>query len=114
VQGVEGDAQALGYFGYAYYKENASKLKQVAIDAGSGCVQASDETVRNGTYTPLARPLFIYVKKASLQRPEVRAFVEYYLNNAAKLVPQVGYTALDDAKYQESHGKLGQPSTTPQ
>ena len=110
VQGVEGDASALGYFGYAYYKENAAKLKQVAIDNGSGCVQANDETVRNGTYKPLSRPLLIYVKTASMQRPEVRAFVEFYLNNAAKLVPQVGYTALQDAEYQEGRAKLGQPA----
>jgi phosphate transport system substrate-binding protein len=112
VQGVEGDADALGYFGYAYYKENATKLKAVGIDSGAGCVLPSEETVRNTTYKPLARPLMIYVSKTALQRPEVNAFVKFYLENAATLVPQVGYVALEDAKYQEGVGKLGQGETT--
>lgn len=110
VQGVEGDLSALGYFGYAYYIENASRLKQVAIDGGAGCVQANEETVKGGTYTPLSRPLFIYVKRSALERPEVRAFVEYYIENARNLVGSVGYVALDDANYQESLSKLG-PAT---
>jgi phosphate transport system substrate-binding protein len=112
VQGVEGDVEALGYFGYAYYKENATKLKAVGIDSGAGCVLPSEETVRNTTYKPLSRPLMIYVSKTALQRPEVNAFVEFYLENAAALVPQVGYVALEDAKYQEGLGKLGQSETT--
>ena len=115
VQGVEGDANSLGYFGYAYYKENAAKLKAVAVDGGAGCVSPNEETIKSGNYKPLSRPLMIYVKTAALQRPEVRAFVEYYLNNAAQLVPQVGYVALDNASYQEGHAKLGQGGTaTPQ
>ena len=112
VQGVEGDASALGYFGYAYYKENAAKLKEVGVDAGVGCVVPTEQTIKDGSYKPLSRPLLIYVKSSALQRPEVRAFVEYYLNNASKLVPQVGYVALDDAKYKEGLAQLGQP--TPQ
>jgi phosphate transport system substrate-binding protein len=112
VQGVEGDVEALGYFGYAYYKENATKLKAVGIDSGAGCVLPSEETVRNTTYKPLSRPLMIYVSKAALQRPEVNAFVKFYLENAAELVPQVGYVALENAKYQEGLGKLGQSETT--
>jgi phosphate transport system substrate-binding protein len=111
VQGVEGDAEALGYFGYAYYKENATKLKAVGIDNGAGCVLPSEETVRNTSYKPLSRPLMIYVSKAALQRPEVNAFVKFYLENAAALVPQVGYVALEDEKYQEGLGKLGQSET---
>jgi phosphate transport system substrate-binding protein len=114
VQGVEGDEHALGYFGYAYYKENAAKLKEVGIDAGSGCVLPTEQTVKDGTYKPLSRPLFIYVKTAALQRPEVKAFVEFYLNNASKLVPAVGYVALDAAKYTESLGAIGQSVTTTQ
>ena len=112
VQGVEGDPAALGYFGYAYYKENATKLKAVGVDNGAGCVLPSEETVRNQTYKPLARPLLIYVSRASLARPEVKAFVEFYLNNSAALVPQVGYVALETAQYQEGLGKLGQQSGT--
>ena len=112
VQGVEGDPQALGYFGYAYYKENATKLKAVGIDNGQGCVLPSEETVRNTTYKPLSRPLMIYVRKAALERPEVAAFVRFYLENSAELVPQVGYVALEDSKYQEELAKLGQSETT--
>lgn len=105
VQGVEGDANALGYFGYAYYKENSAKLKEVAVDSGSGCVAPSEQTIKNGTYKPLSRPLFIYVKNDALKRPEVKAFVEYYLSNASKLVPQVGYVALEPAKYEQQKPK---------
>lgn len=111
VQGVEGDAEALGYFGYAYYKENATKLKAVGIDNGAGCVLPSEETVRNTTYKPLSRPLMIYVSKPALARPEVRAFVKFYLEHSATLVPEVGYVALEESKYQEDLAKLGQSET---
>jgi phosphate transport system substrate-binding protein len=112
VQGVEGDAASLGYFGFAYYKENAQRLKLVGVDGGAGCVTPSEETIKNGTYKPLSRPLFIYVSNKAMQRPEVKAFVEYYINNAAQLVPQVGYIPLEAAQYQEQLGKLGQTATT--
>ena len=111
VQGVEGDANSLGYFGFAYYKENAQKLKLVGVDGGKGCVTPSEETIKNGTYTPLSRPLFIYVSNKAMQRPEVKAFVEYYVNQAPELVPQVGYVPLEAAQYQEQLGKLGQTTT---
>jgi phosphate transport system substrate-binding protein len=111
VQGVEGDANSLGYFGFAYYKENAQRLKLVAVDAGNGCVTPSDQTIKNGTYKPLSRPLYIYVSSKAMGRPEVKAFVQYYLSNAAELVPQVGYVALDAAQYQQSLGQLGQSAT---
>ncbi|HEY0305373.1 MAG TPA: PstS family phosphate ABC transporter substrate-binding protein [Longimicrobiales bacterium] len=111
VQGVEGDANALGYFGFAYYKENAQRLKLIAVDGGKGCVTPSEETIKNGTYTPLSRPLFIYVSQKAMARPEVKGFVEFYLTNGAELVPQVGYVALDAAQYQQSMGKLGQSAT---
>ncbi len=102
VQGISGDRYALGYFGYAYYAENADKLKLVAIDAGEGCTAPSAETVQNGTYKPLSRPLFIYLKQSAMQRPEVAEFVRYYLTNATELVPQVGYVPLDESRYQAS------------
>jgi phosphate transport system substrate-binding protein len=114
VQGVEGDANSLGYFGYAYYKENSAKLKAVGIDAGSGCVMPDEQTIRGGSYKPLSRPLTIYVNTAALKRPEVKAFVEFYLNNAAALVPQVGYVSLEPAQYQQTLSSLGQNSTTTQ
>lgn len=113
VQGVEGDVNSLGYFGYAYYAENARRLKLVAVDSGNGCVQPEPATIKGGTYTPLSRPLFIYVSRKSLARPEVRAFVEFYLNHAAELVPQVGYVPLDAGQYQQSLGQVEAASTTP-
>jgi phosphate transport system substrate-binding protein len=99
VQGVSGDEYALGYFGYAYYEENKDKLKIVAIDGGKGPVAPSPETVANGTYTPLSRPIFIYPKVKSLDRPEVRSFIDFYLTKGAALVREVGYVALTDEEY---------------
>jgi phosphate transport system substrate-binding protein len=107
VQGVAGDKGALGYFGYAYYEENKNKLKLIAVDGGHGCVEPTTETVEKGTYKPLSRPLYVYVKKSALARPEVRAFVNYYLGvEGRKLVPQVGYITLPTAKYEEALKKI--------
>jgi len=108
VQGVAGDQYALGYFGYAYYLENQTRLKIVAIDGGSGCVVPEDETIEDGTYAPLARPLFVYVKHASLQRPEVRAYVEFMLENAPTLVPATGYHVLPDERYSEGLSRIAE------
>ncbi len=103
VQGVAGDRYALGYFGYAYYAENADKLKVVAVDGGNGCVEPTPETVQSGEYTPLSRPLFIYVNRSALEaKPEVKAFLRFYLENAGELVPQVGYVPLSPERYVEA------------
>lgn len=110
VQGVEGDPNALGYFGYAYYIENAQRMRAVAIDSGSGCVLPTEETVAGGTYTPLSRPLMIYVNNAKARQPHVAAFIRFYLENAAELVPQVGYVALDADRYAQELAKLPQTS----
>jgi len=96
VQGIANDPAALGFFGLAYYEENADKLKLIGIDDGkpdngAGCIEPSAETVEKGTYQPLSRPLFIYVKKSVAGTPMVQAFVKFYLQNAAKLVKEVGY-----------------------
>jgi len=91
VEGVAGDANALGYFGFAYYVANQDRLKLVAVDNGSGCVAPSKDTIRDGTYAPLSRPLFVYVKAESLTRPEVQEFMRFYLANAIQLVDDVGY-----------------------
>jgi phosphate transport system substrate-binding protein len=99
VQGVSTDRNALGYFGYAYYAENAKKLKAVAIDNGKGPVAPSPKTVEDGTYQPLSRPIFIYVSKKSMDKPEVKEFVDYYMKNAATLVKQVKYVALPAKAY---------------
>lgn len=102
VTGIEGDKYALGYFGYAYYEENKDQLKLLGIDSGDGKpVKPSHETVRDLSYKPLSRPLFIYVNKASLGRPEVQAFVKYYVTNAAKLAEKAKYVASPE----ESHLK---------
>lgn len=100
VQGIAGDHDALGFFGYAYYAENGDKLKLVAVDGGSGPVAPSPETIRDGTYAPLSRPVFIYVNTQSASRPEVEAFVKFYLDNATTLVSEVGYVPLPNAIYE--------------
>lgn len=105
VQGISTDPLALGFFGFAYYDENRDKLKLVPIDDGkpdngAGPIAPSPETVANGTYQPLSRPIFVYVSKAAAERPEVKAFVDFYLDEAASLVPQVGYIALPEKAYQ--------------
>jgi phosphate transport system substrate-binding protein len=99
VQGVSRDQNALGYFGYAYYVENQERLNAVAIDSGKGPISPSVDTVNNQTYKPLSRPLFIYIAKKSLAKPEVKAFVDYYLDNAAKLSEEVGYIPLPADAY---------------
>ena len=100
VTGIAGDQGALGYFGYAYYAENADRLKLVAIDGGSGCITPTDETINNGTYAPLSRPLFIYVTADALNQPHVRAFVEFYLDSANRqLVSETGYIPFPDTIY---------------
>ena len=89
VQGIAGDKNALGFFGYAYYAENPDKLKLVAIDGGNGPVLPSEKTVMDGTYQPLSRPIFIYVNKKSISKSEIKEFVGFYLKNAPKLVKEV-------------------------
>lgn len=100
VQGIAGDENALGFFGYAYYVENRSRLKVVPIEAGKGPVTPSADTINNGTYRPLSRPIFIYVNKDAAERPEVNAFVRFYLRNAEALVKEVGYVPLPQQVYQ--------------
>ena len=106
VQGIAGDKNGLGFFGLAYYEENKSKLKLVGVKTDSGVVIPTAETVKNGTYKPLSRPVFIYVSNASMERPEVSAFVRFYLDNASALVPDVGYIPLTDQEYQAERSKL--------
>ena len=106
VQGVAGERYALGYLGYAYFTENTDKLKLVAVDGGSGCVAPSDETIADGSYAPLSRPLFIYVKHAALARPEVRTYVEFLIENAQDVVPATGYHALSAAEYADDLARL--------
>ncbi|MBI5187223.1 MAG: PstS family phosphate ABC transporter substrate-binding protein [Nitrospinae bacterium] len=98
VQGIAGDVNSLGYFGFSYYEENRTKLKAALIDAGKGPIGPTELTIRNGTY-PLSRPIFIYVNKKAADRPEVQAFVQFYLANAPVLVKEVGYIPLPEKIY---------------
>lgn len=116
VQGIAGDKLALGFFGLAYYEGNKDKLKLLAIDDekkenGDGGILPSKETVQNGTYQPLSRPLFIYVSKKATERAEVKAFAEFYINNAAKLSEEVGYVALPAAAYDLVKTRLAKGTT---
>lgn len=99
VQGIVGDKNAIGFFGFAYYEENKDNLKLVGVNSGSGPVMPSFETVKNGTYAPLSRPVFIYVTDVAAKKPAVIEFVTFYLKNASVLVPDVGYIPLPDDEY---------------
>ena len=109
VQGVSGSANALGYFGYTYYEENADALKAIEIDSGSGCVAPSAETVADGSYTPLARPLFIYVaNKSYADKEQVSAFVDYYVENNGPVAEAAQYIALNEEQAGELESALGE------
>jgi phosphate transport system substrate-binding protein len=104
VEGVSGTTGALGYFGFAYYENNADKLAVIKVDAdtlggGAECVAPSDETIRNGTYRPLSRPLFVYIRAEAADREAVQQFITFYMNNVTDLAPQVGYVPLPDEAY---------------
>ncbi len=104
VQGVASDVEAMGFFGFAYYEENRHRLRALAIDDenpdnGAGPIAPTTETVGNGTYQPLSRPVFIYVRKDALDKPQVEGFVRFYLENAAQLSREVGYIALPETTY---------------
>lgn len=97
VQGVAGDEGALGYFGYAYYKENSDKLTSVQVDGGNGPVAPGEETILDGTYQPLSRPLFIYVNKASLDsKPALKEFVRFLLQESGEAIASTGYVPMSD------------------
>ncbi|HET8569251.1 MAG TPA: PstS family phosphate ABC transporter substrate-binding protein [Candidatus Limnocylindria bacterium] len=107
VQGVSGDRGALGYFGYAYYVENKRKLKVLKIDAGSGCVEPTQQTIESYAYRPLSRPIFIYPRNASLARAEVLEFVKFILGpSTRKLISEVGYIPAPEKVYADGLAKL--------
>ena len=101
VQGISRDVNAIGYFGYAYYAENTSKLKALPVleKEGKAAVMPSEKTVLDGSYQPLSRPIFIYVNAKSLEKPEVKEFVEYYMKEGAKLAKEVKYVPLPVKAY---------------
>ena len=102
VTGVQDDKYALGYFGYAYYDANKEKLKLLGVDNGNGPVRPSEETVRDGTYAPLSRPLYVYVRESSMAKPEVKEFVRFYLDNTGELSREVGYVPVSDEAAQKN------------
>jgi phosphate transport system substrate-binding protein len=102
VTGVEGSPGGMGYAGFSYYIENEGKLKALEVDGGKGCVSPSVESAQDGTYTPLSRPLFIYPSDEALKKPEVKAFVEYYLENATSVAESVGFIPLTEGQLEES------------
>ncbi len=106
VQGIAGDKNGIAFFGLAYYEENKEQLKLVGVDNGKGPVVPSIETVKNGTYAPLARPIYIYVSDVAAKRAEVTNFVNFYLTNAPTLVPDVGYISLTDDEYKSEIEKF--------
>lgn len=106
VEEVAAAEDGLGYFGFAYYEQNQDRLKAVAVDAGAGCVAPSPATINDGSYRPLARPIYIYVSQESLARAEVREFVRFYLAAAREVVSEVGYVSSPDAVYAAAQAKL--------
>ena len=106
VQGIAGDKYSLGFFGYAYYIENTDKLKIVKIDAGKGAVEPTFETIKDGSYAPLSRPVFMYVTKTALAKEHVKAFVEYFLTEGTALISEVGYVPLGETAYAAELAKL--------
>ncbi|MFD1096393.1 PstS family phosphate ABC transporter substrate-binding protein [Salegentibacter chungangensis] len=106
VQGVAGDKYGLGFFGLAYYEANSDKLALAAVDGGNGPITPSAETVNNGTYAPLSRPLFIYVSSKAIQNPTVVEFVNFYLDEAGSLAKDVGYFPLTEDEYAEQKAKF--------
>jgi phosphate transport system substrate-binding protein len=106
VMGVASDKDALGYFGYSYVAGNLKKIKPVAIQGAAKPVAPSEATIMDGTYAPLSRRLFVYANTESLKKPEVYAFLEYYLKNAARFSTEVGYVALPAGEYQKALKEL--------
>ena len=102
VQAVSGDKGGLGYFGLSYFEQNQDKLNDVEVDGGSGCVAPTSDTVQDGSYTPLSRPLFVYVKNTSLQKPEVAAFMKYILDNQAQIAQKALFVPMTDEQAQKA------------
>lgn len=112
VKGIAADKHALGYFGFAYFAPNAGKLKAVPVVNKEGkAVMPSEQSIKDGSYNPLSRPLFIYVSKKSMQRPEVKQFVEFYLKEAPRLVSEVKYVPLPTEAYAKAQSRFAGAQT---
>jgi phosphate transport system substrate-binding protein len=102
VKGVEGSPGGMGYAGFSFYTENEGKLKALEVDNGKGCVPPSVETAQDGSYAPLSRPLFMYPSEQALKKPEVKAFITYYLENVNSVAESLGFVPLTDEQLEES------------
>src|SRR5918999_622405 len=107
VQGVAGEEGGLGYFGFSYYEQNQDKLGLVSVDAGSGCVEPSQESISSGEYKPLSRPLFMYPSQKALQRPEVKAFMDYVLENYQAISEASAIVPMSQAQADQAKSALG-------
>jgi phosphate transport system substrate-binding protein len=96
----------MGYFGFSYFEENQGRLKALEIDGGDGCVAPSLETVQDGSYSPLARGLYIYPSDTALDKPEVLAFVEYFINNAESIADAAGFIGMTDEQADEARAQV--------
>jgi phosphate transport system substrate-binding protein len=107
VQGVAGTDGAMGYFGYSYYEENSDKLTALSIDSGKGCVAPSKETAQDGSYTPLSRPLFMYVAdKSYADSPAVKGYVDFYIDQLPKITEAAKFIPLNDQQYSQTKNVL--------
>jgi phosphate transport system substrate-binding protein len=107
VQGVAGESGGLGYFGHSYYEQNQDKLNLVKVDGGSGCVEPTTETIQSGEYTPLSRPLFMYPSTKALQRPEVKAFLNYIEDNYQAIAEASQIVPMDQSQADKAKAALG-------
>jgi phosphate transport system substrate-binding protein len=106
VEGVASQHNALGYFGFTYYEGDAERLRPLAVDSGSGCVEPTLQTIADGSYAPLSRPLYLYVNRDRLQRPEVREFLRYAIHHSDDIVQEVGYVPLPAAQFAENQTQV--------
>ncbi len=108
VQGVSNEKSGLGYFGYNYFAENTDKLKALGVDSGQGCVEPSEQSIKDESYKPLSRPLFIYISNAALARTEVQEFAKFYLDTVNDLFEAgtVKYVSLPTVDFQDTRNTL--------
>jgi phosphate transport system substrate-binding protein len=110
VQGVSGDQNGLGYFGFSYYEQNQDALNLVSVDDGSGCVAPSTETIQDGSYTPLSRPLFMYPSAEAISRPEVAGFMQYVVDNYDSIAEAALIVPMDDSQASDAQSAVQEAS----
>ncbi len=107
VQGVSGESGGLGYFGFSYYEQNQDKLNLVGVDSGSGCVKPSQESIASGEYKPLSRPLFMYPSQKAIKRPEVKAFMDYVVENYQAISEASAIVPMSQEQADQAKSALG-------